>query len=219
MRRRRARWRGGWRGQSEPGRVPMLRLRTESLLGDPFEKFKLDQERSALTGTVVAARPEHLLWTVHLEWTNPDEKEPTFEDIWAEIWGLDFQEANWRSLTGKETRVPAYVNRSYSSLSDSAANFYSFGEHDLPNENHIRITGRDGDKFNLQWTFILDGLRPGEVIEIMETVVLKAFIVSFVNESSVEFEIAKRIVSRFVAVEELGEPTVSGQSVRFPKIA
>jgi hypothetical protein len=194
----------------------MLRLIRKSTGNDPFAGYIFDQDQSDLTAMVMVADPDLLLWLVHLEWTNANEKEPAFRLISAEISELDFQETNWRQLGGKETRRSF---KAWPVLPDNPANFYSFGGHAIPIENHVCILNRAGNYFTRQWTFLIDGLMQGEAIEATESVAFEEFLVGFEDATSVDVELAKRIARRFFEPEELGEANVALQWVRFSKKA
>lgn len=179
--------------------------------------YVLDPNESELTGLVLHDQPEIVLWTIHLEWLDEGTEESSFEDAWGEVSHLVFGENGWRDLVGKQTRVAYEEKDVHPILPDNPANFYLFCEHHVPNQNHVRITGRDGRNFTLNWTCRIEsGRPPGEPLEIDETVAFKEMSVYFADESGVDVTAARRVLKRHIALSELGKPTVSRKWVNFP---
>jgi hypothetical protein len=177
---------------------------------DDFHPYRLDPDNSALTAVVSASEPDRVAWTIHIEWINDEESEPTFSMIWAEIPDLSFGESGWKDIVGRESRI------SYPSPSENATNFCSFGTHESLNHNHVRITGRDGRNFSLHWRCTLEvNPAPGEVLEIVETIAFKRIAIIFPNETAVDLEVAQRAAIRHMARSEFGDPEVSREWVTF----
>lgn len=184
--------------------------------------FRLVSTRSSLSAVVPFGDPATLAWSVHLEWIDVGQEEPSFRKAWAEIEGLDFGDCGWRNLAGAEARAEYLESEVHPIMPGNPGNVLLFGEHHFPNHNHVRVVARDGLNFTIHWTCRIEaGGPPGDPLEVVEAVRLSTVSVYFDERTRPSLAQAQAVVASQPGLSGLtpGEPSLSGAWVRFPVLA
>jgi hypothetical protein len=177
-------------------------------------QFVVDPVRSRIGGVIHAEQPDMVFWSINIEWNNPEESEPSLRHARIEIDGLDFGTNDWRCLAGKEA-VSAYAEDDVHPIMPGGPASFYYGDHAVPNQNHLRLSDRRGRTFRVEWRCSLEFAGPpGQLVDISEDIVLSHVTVLFPHSRAVNPDTARDIIGRHLGLSDFVEQ-VTNDSVRF----
>lgn len=204
--------------QVDHGRVVGLH-REMNVLRYAGTDYEVDSAQSALQAYIRAEGAQNVTWRLEIQCTDayvPENTQP------AQLEGppMDFGTASWRELAGREFRVKYDEASVHPILPDNPCNIY-IGYHACPNNHHISIRERRGNRFLIEWTCEAKECEefPGEPVYVLAEIPFTEVIV-WSDDQIVGVAQATALLESQFNPDDFAAPEVQEQSygsqIRFP---